>query len=49
MRNIMAIENYEIVMGQPDYMMLVLGLVILILSEILKMSLKIKEEQDLTI
>jgi hypothetical protein len=46
---IMKIENYEIVMGQPDYMMLVLGLVILILAEILKMSLKIKEEQDLTI
>lgn len=46
---IIKIENYEIVMGQPDYMMLVLGLVILILAEILKMSLKIKEEQDLTI
>jgi hypothetical protein len=45
----MEIENYEIVMGQPDYMMLVLGLVILILAEILRMSLKIKEEQDLTI
>ena len=48
-RSIMEIENYQIVMGQPDYMMLVLGLVILILAEILKMSLKIKEEQDLTI
>lgn len=49
LRSIMEIENYQIVMGQPDYMMLVLGLVILILAEILKMSLKIKEEQDLTI
>lgn len=48
-RSIMEIENYQIVMEQPDYMMLVLGLVILILAEILKMSLKIKEEQDLTI
>lgn len=49
LRSIMEIENYQIVMEQPDYMMLVLGLVILILAEILKMSLKIKEEQDLTI
>lgn len=49
LQNIINVENYEIVMGQPDYMMLVLGLVILILAEILKMSLKIKEEQDLTI
>lgn len=49
LRSIMEIENYQIVVGQPDYMMLVLGLVILIMAEILKMSLKIKEEQDLTI
>lgn len=49
LRHIVKLENYQIVMGQQDYMMLVLGLVILILAEILKVSLKMKEEQDLTI
>lgn len=49
LHKIMEFENYDIVMGQPDYMMLVLGLVTLILAEILKVSLKMKEEQDLTI
>lgn len=48
-RSLVELSNYNIVMGQPEYMMLVLGLVILILAEILKVSLKIKEEQDLTI
>lgn len=48
-RSLVELSNYNIVMGQPEYMMLVLGLVILILAEILKVSLKMKEEQDLTI
>lgn len=48
-KSLIELNNYNIVMGHPEYIMLILGLVILILAEILKVSLKIKEEQDLTI
>jgi len=45
----LKIANYEIIMDYSGYTTLVLGIVTLLLGEILKVSLYLKEEQDLTI
>lgn len=48
-RHIIQFEEYNIVYDFSDFSLLILGLVTLIMSEILSMSLKLKEEQDFTI
>jgi Protein of unknown function (DUF2975). len=45
----MQMENYEAYLGDLNYSLLFLGLITLILSEILRYTTTIKEEQDLTI
>lgn len=46
---IIHLKHYKIIMDYSNYMSLILGVVILLLAEILHISLKMKEEQDLTI
>jgi len=48
-RNLVKIEGYNIVMDYSNYMLLILGVVTLLLAEVLRVSLKLKEDQDLTI
>lgn len=48
-KQLVAITNYDVIYATPDFVILLLGLVIVFLSEVLKMSLFMKEEQDLTI
>ena len=48
-KDILKMENYKIIMDYSSYSTLVLGIVTLLLAEILKVSLFLKEEQDLTI
>lgn len=45
----LELANYEIMFPSEDWLLLILGLVTLLIAEILKVSLKMKEEQDLTI
>ena len=47
--NIIKLENYDVTFDFSDYTSLILGIVTLLLAEILRMTLKMKEEQDLTI
>ena len=48
---LVELENYKFVadIGCPKMVMLILGLVVLAFAEILKMALRIKEENDLTV
>lgn len=48
-RQMIHIDNYEIVYTIPNFTPLILGLVILFLAEVLRIGLFMKEEQDLTI
>lgn|GEM_PF-1789636 len=48
-REILAVENYKMVMDYSNYPFLILGVMTLLLSEILRVSLNLKEEQELTI
>ncbi|MDU1903268.1 MAG: DUF2975 domain-containing protein [Dysgonomonas sp.] len=48
-QEILAVENYRMVMDYSNYPFLILGVTTLLLSEILRVSLNLKEEQELTI
>lgn len=48
-QHVMIFERYRAVMDVSDFGLLFLGLVTLLLTEILKVSRQLKEEQDLTI
>lgn len=48
-KQMINLPGYEISLNPTDWTLLILGLVTLMLGEILKYSLKMKEEQDLTI
>lgn len=48
-RHIMQFKDYNIVSDFSDLTVLILGLVTLLMGEILNISLKLKEDQDLTI
>lgn len=48
-KQLIEIKDYTVVPDYSDYPFLILGIIVLLLSEILKISLKMKEEQDLTI
>ena len=47
--HLVKLEGYRIAINLTDYPLLILGIVTLMLSEILKHTLAMKEEQDLTI
>jgi hypothetical protein len=47
--HLFQLQHYKPVVDYTDCTMLILGLVLLLLAEILKVSLRMKEEQDLTI
>ncbi|MBF0574711.1 DUF2975 domain-containing protein [Dysgonomonas sp. GY617] len=48
-KQIVTLEKYRIIFDFSDFSFLFLGLVTLLLAEILKVSVQLKEEQDLTI
>lgn len=48
-KQLVQLENYDIVYDFSDMTALILGIVTLLFSEILKFSLRLKEEQELTI
>lgn len=48
-KQLIELENYKLMMDFSGYYLLILGTVILLLAEVLKESLNMKEEQDLTI
>lgn len=48
-KQFIQIDSYQIVYPMPNFMPLILGLVILFLVEVLRIGLFMKEEQDLTI
>lgn len=48
-QQLLQLENYEIISDYSDTTVLILGMVTLLFAEILKLSLRMKEEQDLTI
>ena len=48
-KHIVTLEKYRIIVDLSDFSFLFLGLVTLLLAEILKVSVQLKEEQDLTI
>lgn len=48
-QEVLAIDGYNIVMDFSNYSFLILGIIILLLSEILRVSHTLKEEQELTI
>jgi len=48
-KQLLQLDNYEVVSDYSDMTALILGIVTLLFAEILKLSLRMKEEQDLTI
>lgn len=48
-KHVIALENYKTVIDFSDFGLLFLGLVTLLMTEILKVSRQLKEDQDLTI
>jgi len=48
-KQLIELEHYRMVMDFSGYYLLILGLVTLLLAEVLKVSLNMKEEQELTI
>jgi hypothetical protein len=47
--HLFRLRHYQAAIDYTDCILLILGIVLLLLAEILKVSLKMKEEQDLTI
>jgi len=48
-KQLIELEHYRIMMDYSSYYLLILGTVTLLLAEVLKVSLNLKEEQELTI